>query len=136
MSECTELTFLRTSSLSLKLSKVTRTGLVPRTSGPEYTRLALCAEKSWKNQKQSIDRLKSTLRQIIGRVDEAKREYALLTARQETAETSKLVSQTLASIPDGSVGQLMEALDDKVSGVEAHAEAVEEVFGRDKEEKQ
>lgn len=34
-------TFLRTSSLSLKLSNVTSTGLVPLTSGPEYTRLAL-----------------------------------------------------------------------------------------------
>ena len=38
------ITFLRTSSLSLKLSKVTRTGLVPRTSGPEYTLLAFTTQ--------------------------------------------------------------------------------------------
>jgi phage shock protein A len=80
-------------------------------------------QKAWVAQKDATSKLRQSLSQAKGRVEEAKRKYTLLVARYKTAETNKKLTQTLSSTHDNSAQQMMERLSDRIALIESEAEA-------------
>lgn len=83
--------------------------------------------QAWEAQKEATQKLKQSLSQAKGRVEEAKRKYTLLVARYKTAETTQKLSQKLSA--DDSAAQMMERLNDRILKIESETEASMELVG-------
>lgn len=86
-------------------------------------------QKAWEAQKDATTKLRQSLSQAKGRVEEAKRKYTLLVARYKTAETNKKLNQTLSPTYDNSAQQMMERLSDRIALIEAETEANLDLVG-------
>jgi phage shock protein A len=86
---------------------------------------ALSAEYQgqWEAQKAATDSLRSALRQLNNKIEEAKRKKDLLIARQRRAEAQARIQQTMAGFGDTSAFESFERMAEKVDKMEAQAEA-------------
>ena len=83
--------------------------------------------KQWELQKQATDQLRSSLRQLNAKIDEAKRKKDLLIARQRRAEAQKKIQETMAGVGDTSAFDAFDRMAEKVDTIEAEAEASAEL---------
>lgn len=86
---------------------------------------ALSAEyqAQWEAQKAATESLRSALRQLNNKIEEAKRKKDLLIARQRRAEAQARIQQTMAGFGDTSAFESFERMAEKVDRIEAQAEA-------------
>jgi len=91
--------------------------------------------KQWETQKQATDQLRSALRQLHSKIEEAKRKKELLIARQRRAEAQKRIQETMRGFGDTSAFDAFDKMAEKVEAMEAEAEAqaelAEEIDGGD-----
>jgi phage shock protein A len=78
-------------------------------------------------QIDSVDKLKSSLRELELKVEEAKRKKNLLIARQKRAEAQKKMHETMTGMQDGSAFDAFDKMSQKVDDIEAKADAAEEL---------
>lgn len=83
--------------------------------------------KQWETQKQATDQLRSALRQLHAKIEEAKRKKELLIARQRRAEAQKRIQETMRGFGDTSAFDAFDKMAEKVESMEAEAEAQAEL---------
>ncbi|MBA3549007.1 MAG: PspA/IM30 family protein [Nannocystis sp.] len=81
----------------------------------------------WEAQKTSVENLKGALRGLDNKIEEAKRKRNLLVSRQKRAEAQRTINETLSSINSTSAFDTFDRMSDRVTQLEAEAEATSEI---------
>jgi phage shock protein A len=84
-------------------------------------------QKQWEMQKRATDQLRSALRQLNDKIEEAKRKKDLLIARQRRAEAQQRIQETMSGFGDTSAFDAFDRMAQKVETIEAEAEASAEL---------
>ncbi|HIE26607.1 TPA: PspA/IM30 family protein [Candidatus Poribacteria bacterium] len=93
----------------------------------EHQNLANEYKIQWEKQKQAVDELKESLRALERKIEEAARKKNLLIARQKRAKAQKQIHETMAGMRDGSAFESFERMEEKVTDMEARADAAVEM---------
>ncbi|MFW6031598.1 MAG: PspA/IM30 family protein [Myxococcota bacterium] len=89
----------------------------------EHDRLAAQYEDQWNKQRAAVDQLKTALRALNGKIEEAKRKKNVLISRQRRAEAMKSIQETMSGLRDTSAFETFDRMAQKVDQMEAEAEA-------------
>lgn len=89
----------------------------------EYEKLAEDYRIQWQGQKDSTDKLKSNLRDLKNKIEEAKRKKNLLVARTKRAEAQKSIQKTMAGLNDTNAFDAFSRMSEKVDTIESQAMA-------------
>ena len=95
----------------------------------EHDEVAETLRQQWEAQKQSVEQLKLALRGLDNKIEEAKRKRNILVSRQKRAEAQKTINETLSNINSTSAFDTFERMSDRVTQLEAEAEATAELGG-------
>ncbi len=94
----------------------------------EYERYATQLHTQWQAQKESVEKLKESLRQLQNKIDEASRKKNILIARAKRAEAQDKINKTMSSLSGNkSAFDTFERMAKKVDEIEARAEAHKEL---------
>ena len=81
----------------------------------------------WDKQKASVEALKTALRALNNKIDEANRKKAVLIARKRRADAMKSIEDTMSGLNDQSAFDAFSRLEQKIDQAEAEAEAASEI---------
>lgn len=99
----------------------------------EHMQAAQSLHETWMRQKAETEALKTSLRNLNDKIEEAKRKKNLLIARQKRAEAQHRIQRTMSSMSDKSAFEHFERMAAKIEEVErkqlAAAELTEELTG-------
>jgi len=95
----------------------------------EHDEVAETLRQQWEAQKQSVEQLKLALRGLDAKIEEAKRKRNILVSRQKRAEAQRTINETLSNINSTSAFDTFERMSDRVTQLEAEAEATAELGG-------
>lgn len=93
----------------------------------EHDEVAETLRQQWEAQKQSVEQLKGALRGLDAKIEEAKRKRNILVSRQKRAEAQRTINETLSNINSTSAFDTFERMSDRVTQLEAEAEATAEL---------
>lgn len=93
----------------------------------EHDDVAQTLRQQWDAQKQSVEQLKSALRSLDNKIEEAKRKRNILVSRQKRAEAQRTINETLSNINSTSAFDTFERMSERVTQIEAEAEAAQEL---------
>jgi phage shock protein A len=94
----------------------------------EYDNAALTYRKQWQDQKNSVEKLKESLRELQNKIEEAQRKKNLLIARAKRAEAQQKIQNTISSVNGNrSAFDAFDRMAQKVDQMEAQAEAAKEL---------
>ncbi len=94
----------------------------------EHDNIIKALEPSWEAANNTSDRLKTQLRALEAKLEEARRKRSTLVARQRAAEARQHMDRTLADVQAGLDARANFArMEDKVAEMEARAEATAEL---------
>lgn len=95
----------------------------------EHDEVSETLRQQWEAQKQSVEQLKQALRGLDTKIEEAKRKRNILVSRQKRAEAQRTINETLTNINSTSAFDTFERMSDRVTQLEAEAEAASEIGG-------
>ena len=95
----------------------------------DHDEVANQLKDQWEAQKTSVENLKGALRGLDNKIEEAKRKRNLLVSRQKRAEAQRTINETLSSINSTSAFDTFDRMSDRVTQLEAEAEATSEIGG-------
>jgi phage shock protein A len=99
----------------------------------EHIQAAVQLHDTWVKHKDETERLKSSLRQLNDKIEEAKRKKNILLARAKRAEAHKRIQETMSSISDKSAfetfDRMAERIEDEERKLIAAAEVTEDLSG-------
>lgn len=95
----------------------------------EHEEVAETLRQQWEAQKASVEQLKSALRSLDAKIEEAKRKRNILVSRQKRAEAQRTINDTLSNINSTSAFDTFERMSERVTQIEAEAEATAELGG-------
>ncbi len=85
-------------------------------------------KQQWDAQKESVGKLKESLRELQGKIEEAQRKKNILIARAKRAEAQQKIQQTISSVAGNkSSFEAFDRMSQKVDQLEAQAEASKEL---------
>jgi len=85
-------------------------------------------KQQWEAQKQSVAKLKESLRELQGKIEEAQRKKNILIARAKRAEAQQKIQQTISSVAGNkSSFEAFDRMAQKVDQLEAQADAAKEL---------
>jgi phage shock protein A len=93
----------------------------------EYAGLAVQYKEQWESQHAAVEKLKSALRQLQGKIEEAGRKKNLLIARAKRAEAQKQIQKTMGNLSDTGAFEVFDRMAAKVDKIEAEADAMAEL---------
>jgi phage shock protein A len=93
----------------------------------EHDGLAGQFEDQWLKQKAAVDQLKTALRALNHKIEEAKRKKNVLIARKRRAEAMKSIQETMSGLSDTSAFDTFDRMSQRIDQIEAEAEAGAEV---------
>jgi len=93
----------------------------------EYAGLAVQYKEQWVAQHAAVEKLKSALRQLQGKIEEAGRKKNLLIARAKRAEAQKQIQKTMGSLSNTGAFEVFDRMAAKVDKIEAEADAMAEI---------
>lgn len=94
----------------------------------EHDAICKVLEPSWQSAKNTSDRLKSQLKALEAKLEEARRKRTSLAARQHAAQARQQMDKTLSNFEAGMKAQTsFDRMEDRVAAMEAHTEALEEL---------
>jgi phage shock protein A len=94
----------------------------------EYENAAVEYRKQWEAQLAAVDKLKSSLRELQNKIDEAQRKKNLLIARAKRAEAQQKIQSTMSSVSGNrSAFNAFDRISQKVDQMEAQADAAREL---------
>ncbi|HAA56659.1 MAG TPA: hypothetical protein DCE42_17980 [Myxococcales bacterium] len=100
----------------------------------QYDELASEYRKQWGLQKAAVEHLKTSLHELNQKIEEAARQKEILIARKKRAEAQKMIQDTMVGMSDNSAFETLERMSKRVDGMEAEAEAYNEVSAEIKEQ--
>ncbi len=89
----------------------------------EHDSLAAQYKDQWEKQKQATDQLKTALRALNNKIEEAKRKKNVLIARKRRAEAMQSIQETMSGLSDTSAFDTFDRMSSKIEQMEAEAEA-------------
>jgi phage shock protein A len=95
----------------------------------EHDKMQAELAKQWQLQKTAVENLKTQLRSLNDKIEEAKRKKDLLIARQKRAEAQKAIQDTMRGLSDVGAFDSFERMSQKVDQIEAEADASTELGG-------
>lgn len=99
----------------------------------EHTERAQVLQQTWEAQADETEKLRSSLRQLNDKIDEAKRKRNLLVAKQKRAQAQRRIHETMSGLSDTSAFEAFGRMADKIEEEErqsvAHAEVNAELGG-------
>ncbi|HEQ71459.1 MAG TPA: PspA/IM30 family protein [Spirochaetia bacterium] len=93
----------------------------------EYSNLAVQYKEQWAAQHAAVEKLKSSLRQLQSKIEEAGRKKNLLIARAKRAEAQKQIQKTMGGLSDTGAFEVFDRMSAKVDKIEAEADAMAEL---------
>ena len=94
----------------------------------DYDNTSAEYRKQWELQKNSVERLKESLRDLQNKIDEAQRKKNLLIARAKRAEAQQKIQNTISSVTvNRSAFDAFDRMAQKVDQMEAQADAIKEL---------
>ncbi|WP_437964574.1 PspA/IM30 family protein [Sorangium sp. So ce260] len=93
----------------------------------EHDQLATTYKDQWQKQKQAVDQLKTALRLLNNKIEEAKRKKNVLIARKKRAEAQKAIQETMSGLNNASAFETFDRMSNKIDQIEAEAEAAGEI---------
>ena len=93
----------------------------------EHDALATTYKDQWQKQKQAVDQLKTALRLLNNKIEEAKRKKNVLIARKKRAEAQKAIQETMSGLSNASAFETFDRMATKIDQMEAEAEATTEL---------
>jgi len=91
-------------------------------------------KEQWQQQHESVEKLKSSLRGLQQKIEEAHRKKNLLIARSKRAEAQKRIQETVGGMSDTSAFEAFEKMTERMDRLEAENAAMEEISSWDKDE--
>ena len=99
----------------------------------EHTERAQVLQSTWESQAAETEKLKSSLRALNDKIEEAKRKRNLLIAKQKRAQAQRRIHETMSGLSDTSAFEAFNRMADKIEEEErrsvAHAEVTEALSG-------
>jgi phage shock protein A len=89
----------------------------------EHETLAKAFEDQWRKQQVAVNQLKTALRALNAKIEEAKRKMGVLIARKRRAEALKQIQETMSGLSDNSAFETFDRMAEKIDQIEAEAEA-------------
>ena len=93
----------------------------------EHGERAAALDQTWRSQAAEIDKLKSSLRQLNDKIDEAKRKRNLLVAKQKRAQAQRRIHETMSGLSDTSAFEAFNRMAEKIEDSEHRLLAQSEV---------
>jgi len=93
----------------------------------EHDGLAATYKDQWTKQKASVDQLKTALRLLNSKIEEAKRKKNVLIARKKRAEAQQAIYNTMNNLNNVSAFDTFDRMAQKIDKLEAEAEATTEL---------
>ncbi|MCL2325440.1 MAG: PspA/IM30 family protein [Proteobacteria bacterium] len=93
----------------------------------EYDSNVAQYRQQWEQQKAGTDRLRSKLKELNTKIEDAKRKKNLLVARQKRAKATATIHDTLSGMDNNSAFGTFDRMAEKVDRMEAEAAAKEEL---------
>ena len=93
----------------------------------EHEQLATTFKDQWQKQKQAVEQLKTALRLLNNKIEEAKRKKNVLIARKKRAEAQKAIQETMSGLNNASAFETFDRMATKIDQLEAEAEAAGEI---------
>jgi phage shock protein A len=93
----------------------------------EHDQLAATLKDQWQKQKQAVDQLKTALRMLNSKIEEAKRKKNVLVARKKRAEAQRAIQETMSGMNNASAFETFDRMAQKIDQIEAEAEASTEI---------
>lgn len=93
----------------------------------EHDKLVAGFQQQWTGQKNAVDQLKASLRQLTQKIEDAKRKKNLLIARAKRAEAQKTIANTMSGMDESSAFDNMKRMEEKIDRMEAEASATYEL---------
>jgi phage shock protein A len=93
----------------------------------EFDKIAAQYKEQWTAQHDSVEKLKSALRGLQQKIEEAQRKKNLLVARAKRAEAQRTINQTIGGMADTSAFEAFEQMSKRMDQLEAENEAMVEI---------
>jgi phage shock protein A len=93
----------------------------------EHDQLAVTFQDQWEKQRTAVNQLKTALRALNNKIEEAKRKKNVLIARKRRAEAMKSINETMSGLSDTSAFETFDRMSQKIDQIEAEAEAGAEI---------
>src|SRR4051794_18088878 len=93
----------------------------------EHELLANTLKEQWQKQKNAVEQLKTALRMLNGKIEEAKRKKNVLIARKKRAEAQRAIQETMSGMNSVSAFETFDRMSQKIDEIEAEAEASTEI---------
>ncbi len=93
----------------------------------EYEEYADQLHEQWEGQRESVEKLKESLRGLQQKIEEAQRKKNLLIARSRRADAQKKIQQTVSGMSDNSAFEVFDRMSKQVDQIEAEVEASGEI---------
>lgn len=116
----------RKATLAVKAGKddLAREALARKKEAEKY---AAEYEQQWEQQHASVEKLKTALRNLQQKIEEAQRKKNLLVARAKRAEAQKKIQETIGGMSDTSAFEAFDRMSQQMDQMEAENEAYEEL---------
>jgi phage shock protein A len=95
----------------------------------EHDNLAAEFQKQWEFHKNATDKLRTALRMLNNKIEEAKRKKDLLIARQRKAKANAQIREAMDALNDNGAFDTFSRMEDKIMRQEAEADAAAELAG-------
>lgn len=95
----------------------------------EHGQRAQSLEETWRRQAQETEKVKSSLRELNDKIEDAKRKKNLLVARQRRAEAQGRIQETMSSMSDQSAFESFRRMEERIEDMERQALAAAELAG-------
>jgi phage shock protein A len=92
-------------------------------------------ELTWQTHQMETEKLKSSLRELNDKIEEAKRKKNLLIARQRRAQAQKRISETMSGLSEKSAFEAFARMEERIDSAERQLRAaaeIDEEFSGDK----
>ncbi len=93
----------------------------------EFDNLYNQYKPQWEVQHEAVEKLKTALRQLQQKIEDAQRKKNLLVARSKRAHAQKKIHDTVSGLSDNSAFEVFDRMTEKVERLEAENEATLEI---------
>jgi phage shock protein A len=93
----------------------------------EFDKIAAQYKEQWESQHEVVEKLKSSLRGLQQKIEEAQRKKNLLIARAKRAEAQRRINETIGGMQDTSAFEAFDQMSKRMDQLEAENEAMFEI---------
>ncbi len=93
----------------------------------EFDKTATQYKEQWEAQHEAVEKLKSALRSLQAKIEEAQRKKNLIIARSKRAEAQRKINETIGGLSDTSAFEAFEQMSKRMDQLEAENDAMAEI---------